>query len=140
MKYLLHRSALVDFLLGQPHLLARLRSTAPVDIAIAAPTIMEIQYAFVRHPDLSVKAEAAFSALVGAVNVLSFDRDDALEAGRMVAQAQATNLQLDALEAQLCAVARRRDLTLVIANRTSGPVQLKSIPDLRVLDWGLPAI
>ena len=47
---------------------------------------------------------------------------------------------MDALETQICAMARRRDLTLVTANRTSSPQHLKAIRGLRVLDWGVPSI
>lgn len=140
MKYLLHTTALADYLSGQPHVLARLKSTAPIDIAVASPTIAEIRYAFIRRPDMSVKAETMFNTVIGTVTVLPFDRSDADEAARILAETNAAAAQIDALTAQVCAMARRRDLTLIVTNRTSDLRPIDRIHGLRIIDWGLPVI
>lgn len=140
MKYLIHGSVIADFLQGQPNIHARLTSTAPVELAVASISIMELRYAFILRPDLSIKTESVLNALLGSLAVIDFGLKDALESARILAEARARGQPLNALTAQVCGVARSRDLALIIANRGSGPHELAAVSGLRLIDWGTPAL
>lgn len=140
MKYLLHARTIADFLNGQPHVLARLKSTAPIEIAVSSICIMEMRYVFIRHPDRSVHTEAVFNALISAVKVLDFNYEDALEAARILAETQQPESAISVIDAQVCAMARRRDLSLIVASPVNGAQPLAGIKGLRLIDWGLPSI
>jgi tRNA(fMet)-specific endonuclease VapC len=72
MKYLLDTSILSEFLLGQPAVLARLKSMAPADLAVSSLSIMELRYGLIRHPDRATRVEPMFSALLACVNLIDF--------------------------------------------------------------------
>jgi predicted nucleic acid-binding protein len=139
MKYLLHSSVIADFLRGLPDVHARLTSTAPIDLGVASISVMELRYSFILRPDLSVKTEAVLTDLLSSVKVLDFGHRDAQDAARILAEAQARNQPFNALSAQICAMARGRDLGLVIANRTPEPHPFSLISGLRLIDWGTQA-
>jgi predicted nucleic acid-binding protein len=140
MKYLLHGSTIVDFLRGQPHVVSRLKSAIPIELGVAATSVMELQYGFFMRPDLTSRTEAVFNALLSVVNIVEFELADARESARILAEAQARGQTISAVSAQLCGLARRRDLALIVASRTSEPHALTAINGLRLIDWGLPAI
>jgi predicted nucleic acid-binding protein len=139
-KYLLHGSVIADFLQGQPHVHARLTSTAPIDLAIASVSVMELRYSFILRPDLSVKTESVFNALLDSIVVIDFRLEDARESARILAEARAREQPLNALSAQLCGMARVRDMALIIANRNSQAHPFTSVNGLRLIDWGTPAV
>ncbi len=140
MKYLLHGSVIADFLQGQPDVHARLMSTAPIDLAVASVSVMELRYAFIMRPDLSIKTESVLSALLGSISVLDFGHKDAQESARILAEAMGRGQTLNALSAQVCGIARARDLSLILANRSSEAHELALIKGLRLIDWGAPAL
>lgn len=140
MKYLLHARTIADFLAGQPHVLSRLKSTPPIDVAVASVSVMELRYAFTRHPDHSVRNEAVFNALIGATRVLDFNHEDALDAARILAETRQADIEISVLDAQVCAMARRRDLSLIVVSANSDVQPLAQVKGLRLIDWGLPAL
>ena len=80
MRYLLDTCVISDFIKGEPGTMAKLKQTSPVDIAISAVTVMELQYGLVLNPQRAQKVEPAISSILAAVTVLPFSNGEAEQA------------------------------------------------------------
>ncbi|MGD9880192.1 MAG: PIN domain-containing protein [Reyranella sp.] len=83
MKYVLDTSVLCDFARGEPAVMARLRREAPPQLSASVITEMEVEYGLARNPGLALLVREAMRALLGAVSVLPFEREDARVAAQL---------------------------------------------------------
>ncbi len=77
MRFLLDTCVVSDFAQGQPVVLARVKATAPEDLAASALTEMEVAYGLLLNPRLARRLKPVMDAFFGAIRVLPYDRDAA---------------------------------------------------------------
>lgn len=130
MKYLLDTNVLSDFVRGEPNVAARLKSEAPNVLSISVITELEVEYGLSRAPRLRPEIGAAMRALIDAVTVFPFEREDARAAARLRASL-AGRAPIGAYDLLLAATALRRGLTLVTHNVR----EFARISGLGVQDW-----
>ena len=116
MKYLLDTNVFSDFVRGEPAVLARLRREAPPQLAVSVITEMEIEYGLARNPDLAPRVRETMRALLGAISLLPFEREDARVAAQLRAGLGRQGTPIGAYDLLLAACALRRGLMLVTHN------------------------
>jgi tRNA(fMet)-specific endonuclease VapC len=107
---------LSDFTRGAPGVVARLREEAPTRLAVSVITEMEVEYGLARKPDLAPRIREAMRALLGAIAILPFEREDAREAAKLRASLNALGTPVGAYDLLLAACALHRGLILVTHN------------------------
>jgi len=76
-RYLLDTCVISDFIKGEPETTARLKKTAPADIAISSITVMELRYGLVINPQRAQKIEPTISSFLSSVTTLPFNTAEA---------------------------------------------------------------
>lgn len=131
MKYLLDTNVLSDFVRGHAEVLARLRATPNTLLGISALTELEVEYGLAKNPALRVSVADAMRALLDAITVLPFEREDARVAAQLRATLNAQGTPIGAYDLLVAATALRRGLIVITAN----PRELSRIGGLAVEDW-----
>ncbi|MBU6298792.1 MAG: type II toxin-antitoxin system VapC family toxin [Alphaproteobacteria bacterium] len=131
MKYLLDTNVLSDFVRGERAVAARLKHEAPKNLAASAITEMEVEYGLSRTRHLAPEVGAAMRALLDAITVLPFEREDARAAAPLRATLAAQGTPIGAYDLLLAACALRRGLVMVTHNTR----EFSRIGGLSVEDW-----
>jgi tRNA(fMet)-specific endonuclease VapC len=95
---------------------------------------MEIEYGLARNPGLSPRLREAMRALLEAIAVLPFEREDARVAAQLRASLNSQGTPIGAYDLLLAACALRRGLTIVTHNAG----EFARIGGLGLEDWRTP--
>ena len=131
MKYLLDTNVLSDCVRGAPSVVARLRAEPNTLIAVSSITELEVEYGIARNPKLPSAVAGAMRALLDAVTVLPFTREDARIAARLRATLATQGQPIGAYDVLIAATALRHGLIIVTAN----PREFSRVGGLAVEDW-----
>ncbi|MGD1931269.1 MAG: type II toxin-antitoxin system VapC family toxin [Leptolyngbyaceae cyanobacterium] len=131
MRYLLDTCVISDFIKGEPGTMAKLKQTSPVDIAISAVTVMELQYGLVLNPQRAQKVEPAISSILAAVTMLPFSNDEAEQAARIRAVLKSQGQPIGAYDVLIAATALQHDLIMVTANQR----EFERVANLQLENW-----
>jgi tRNA(fMet)-specific endonuclease VapC len=131
LRYLLDTNVLSDFVRGERSVGARLRRETPSELAVSSITEMEVEYGFARNPGLSPSVREAMRALLNAISVLDFGREDARVAARLRASLHAQGTPIGAYDLLLAASALRHGLKLVTHNSR----EFVRVAGLGIEDW-----
>jgi len=103
-------------------------------LAMSSIVLFELRYGAAKsaRPDRNVQRIADF--LVGPIEVLPFESEDADEAGDIRAALERVGTPIGPYDVLVAAQARRRDALLVTANRR----EFARVPRLRFEDWAIP--
>jgi tRNA(fMet)-specific endonuclease VapC len=102
-----------------------------VPVAISAIVLFELWYGVANSTRRSHNINTIADFLAGPVQVLTFDADDAQEAGDVRAALQRVGTPIGPYDVLIAAQARRRDALLVTANKR----EFARVPGLRTQDW-----
>jgi tRNA(fMet)-specific endonuclease VapC len=131
LRYLLDTNVLSDFVRGEHSVGARLRREMPSELAVSTITEMEVEYGLARKPGLSPKVREAMRALLNAVSVLDFGREDARIAARLRSSLHGQGTPIGAYDILLAACALRHGLKLVTHNSR----EFARVAGLGIEDW-----
>ncbi|MEM6432715.1 MAG: type II toxin-antitoxin system VapC family toxin [Cyanobacteria bacterium P01_D01_bin.115] len=131
MRYLLDTCVISDFIKGEPGTIARLKQTSPVDIAISAVTVMELQYGLVLNPQRAQKVEPAISSILAAVTMLPFSNGEAKQAAQIRAMLKSQGQPIGAYDVLIAATALQHDLIMVTANQR----EFERVTSLQLENW-----
>lgn len=116
-----------------PHLVARQKVELAhgTRLAIPALVLFELRYGASKSafPEKNLARLADY--LTATPEILSFDADDAAEAGDIRAKLEAMGTPIGPYDVLIAAQARRRDAALVTLNRR----EFERVPGLIVTDW-----
>jgi tRNA(fMet)-specific endonuclease VapC len=103
-------------------------------LAMSSIVLFELRYGAAKsaRPDRNVQRIADF--LVGPIEVLPFESEDADEAGDIRAALERVGKPIGPYDVLIAAQARRRDALLVTANGR----EFARVPRLRFEDWAIP--
>ena len=116
MKYLLDTNVLSDFARGEQAVMARLRREAPSQLTVSVVTEMEVEHGLARNPGLAPRVRVTMRALLNAILVLPFEREDARVAAQLRASLSSQGTPIGAYDLLLAASALRRGLKIVTHN------------------------
>lgn len=130
MKYLLDTAAVSDYFrrVGATH--ARVQAQPPHVLAISAVTEHEIRFGLALKPG-ATRLAALVRSFLQVVEVLPFDRDDAVAVAQVRVALQRAGSPIGDFDALIAGVAVARDLTLV----TSNVKHFEKVPGLEVENW-----
>lgn len=116
-----------------PHVRRRPVEALASDAEVGVPAIVvyEISYGISKSARVAENRAALEEFLSLDVQIWSFDRDDAIEAGDIRASLERTGTIIGAYDILIAAQARRRDALLVTGNMR----EFARVPGLRCEDW-----
>jgi tRNA(fMet)-specific endonuclease VapC len=113
----------------------RVRMDAAIDrgsaIAMPAIVLFELRYGAAKSAQFERNTQRIASFLAGPIEVLSFDPEDAEEAGDIPAVLERKGTPIGPYDLLVAAQARRRNALLVTANGR----EFSRVPRLRFEDW-----
>lgn len=117
-----------------PHLIERFRrALVQEDMALSSIVLFELRYGIANSARRDENAERLAIFLQAPIAVLTFDAEDAGEAGSVRAELKRAGTPIGAYDLLIAAQARRRHATLVTAN--SG--EFARVPGLVTEDWSV---
>ena len=131
MTYLLDTDTVSQFSRGHPLVLERLKESSPNSLAITTVTIMEIEYGLALQSAKARKLRPILEALFGAINILSYDANDAKATAAIRAGLKTTGTPIGSYDALIAGSAVARGLILVTGNTR----EFKRIGGLRIENW-----
>jgi tRNA(fMet)-specific endonuclease VapC len=135
MDYLLDTNACIALNKGKPaSVRAQFEKVVRVGSSIWVPSVVlfELWYGVAKSGKPKENAEDLATFLAGPVQVLSFEEEDAQDAGRVRAALEQAGKPIGAYDVLIAGQARRRDLILV----TSNVKEFGRIKGLKWEDWG----
>ena len=134
MDYLLDTNACIALNKGEPvPVRERLKRAlgAGAQVWIPAVVVYELWYGVAKSTRPKENAENLATFLAGPVSILTFDEEDAHEAGEVRASLERIGKPIGAYDVLIAGQARRRGLTLVTANTR----EFARVKGLRWEDW-----
>lgn len=131
MRYLLDTCVVSDFIKGEPGTTARLKKTAPADIAISSITVMELRYGLVINPQRAQKIEPTISSFLSSVTTLPFHTAEAEQAAQIRAALKSQGQPIGAYDALIAATALQHNLIMITANQR----EFERVPGLQIENW-----
>ena len=131
MRYLLDTNICIYALNRRPpEVLDRLRVEGPSGVGLSAITLVELRHGAERsaHPP---RAHGKLDLFLGPMQILPFEDQAALDAGRIRAHLDRQGTPIGDLDSLIAAHARSRGLTLV----TNDQRHFERVPHLRVESW-----
>lgn len=116
MKYLLDTCIVSDFVKGQPNVLARIKATAPSQIAVSVVTRMEIEFGLLLNPERARKIAPVMDAFLGIITTLPLTEADAQAAAGIRAALQRQGEPISAYDVLIAGCGLARGLIVVTAN------------------------
>ncbi len=127
-KYVLDTNAVIALMKGDQRFIAKIKLHAPTDICITSITLHELYYGACK----SQRRAENLARIEGLkLEVLHFDAQDALSAGKVRARLAAAGTPIGPLDLLIAGAALARGLTLV--TRNTG--EFERVADLRLADW-----
>ena len=133
MKYLLDTCVISDFVKGDKGVMKRLRSERPIDLAISAITMMEIQYGLALHPDRAQQLEPIINSLIRMIEVVPYDTAEAVATAKIRAYLKQQDMPIDPYDVMIAGTAMSQQLTMVTSNTN----EFEKVASLLVEDWRL---
>src|SRR5262245_59259829 len=132
----LDTNVVIRLLRGQSPLIDRFRlALMREEIALSAIVLFELHYGAAKS-DRRVQNEERIQVFLNApIAILSFEAEDAREAGDIRAHLAKAGTPIGPYDLLIAAQARRRDAVLVTANAR----EFARVPRLRMEDWAAPA-
>ena len=131
MKYLLDTCVISDFARGDADTLQRVKTTSPALIAISSISLMEIEYGLALNPSRARKLAPVMYALLKAITVLSYGKEDAQATATLRAALRKKGRPIGAYDVLLAGCALARGLVLVTANEQ----EFKRVSGLTIENW-----
>ncbi|TVQ65470.1 MAG: type II toxin-antitoxin system VapC family toxin [Spirulina sp. DLM2.Bin59] len=131
MRYLLDTCVVSDFIKGEPRTTAKLKKTAPADIAISSITVMELRYGLVINPQRAQKIEPTISSFLSSVITLPFNTAEAEQAAQIRAALKSQGQPIGAYDALIAATALQHNLIMITANQR----EFERVPGLQIENW-----
>jgi tRNA(fMet)-specific endonuclease VapC len=131
MRFLLDTNVISDFVRGDAHVQARLRSHDPTDIAISTISAMEIEYGLQLVPARRKSIAPVVDAIFASTALLAFSPEDARAAASVRATLRRRGLPIGAYDVLLAGCALARGLVLVTAN----VAEFARVASLSVESW-----
>lgn len=116
MKYLFDTCTVSDFVKGQPNVLARVKATAPSQIAVSTVTRMEIEFGLLLNPERARKLAPVIDAFLGSIATLPLSEADAQAAAGIRAALQRQGQPIGAYDVLIAGCGLARGLIVVTAN------------------------
>lgn len=104
---------------------------ARTEIAVSTIVLFELRFGADRSARPAENHERIRAFLAGPIQVLPFDDDDAIEAGKLRAILKAAGTPIGPYDLLIAAQARRRKVPIVTANAS----EFDRVPGLKRLDW-----
>lgn len=116
-----------------PAIEQRLRQELAIGTTLLVPAIVlfELRYGIAKSMRREASMRVLDAFLAEAFDVLSFEADDAAEAGDIRAALETSGMPIGAYDILIAAQARRRGAVLVTVNRR----EFERVPGLMVTDW-----
>ncbi len=125
----------VILLINNPNTPARIRFDQAVrsgdQVAVSAVVLFELWYGVAKSRRRQYNADTIADFLAGPIQLLSFDAEDAREAGDIRAALERSGKPIGPYDVLIAAQARRRGATLVTANRR----EFARVPGLKTENW-----
>ncbi len=131
MTYLLDTDTVSQFSRGHPLVLERLKDSSPDSLAITTVTVMEIEYGLALQSVKARKLRPVLESLFRAINILSYDANDAKATAAIRAALKAKGTPIGAYDALIAGTAMARGLILVTGNTG----EFNRIGGLRIENW-----
>lgn len=131
MKYLLDTCTVSDFVKGQPHVMARIKATAPNLITVSTLTRMEVAYGLALNAERAKKLGPFLAAFFSVIATLPFEEADALAAAAVRAALKTKGQPIGAYDVLIAGMGLARGLVVV----TSNVAEFKRVSGLQVEDW-----
>lgn len=131
MKYLLDTCTVSDFVRGNVGVLRRLKETPPSQLAVSSITVMEIEYGLKLNTVQAKKVEKVISPFLSRVQLLAFEREDAITAAAIRATLRQQGTPIGSYDVLLAGCALQRGLVLV----TSNTKEFQRVQGLMLEDW-----
>lgn len=129
MRYLLDTCVLSDFARGNANTLDRVKATLPKHIAVSSITAMEVEFGLALDASRARRLAPVMHALLGAINLLPYDVEDACATGTLRAALQKKGRPISAYDAPIAGCAR--GLVLVTSNER----EFSRVGGLRIENW-----
>jgi tRNA(fMet)-specific endonuclease VapC len=124
--------------LVQPHASVRVRLNRVladrIPVALPSLVLFELHYGIAKSEHRERNSARLADFLASPIVTLNFDADDAREAGDIRAALTRAGTPIGPYDVLIAAQARRRNATLVTANRR----EFSRVPGLRFEDWAAP--
>ncbi len=133
MRFLLDTTTCIAATQRHPHVVKRLQSTRPEEVAIASITLYELEVGVAKCA-APAKERQRIDTFVAAVHLVDFDRESARQAAAIRADLERRGRGIGAYDTLIAAVALRRGLTLVSNNG----VEFTRVANLTWEDWAIP--
>jgi tRNA(fMet)-specific endonuclease VapC len=131
MKYLLDTCTVSDFVKGHPNVLARVKATPPILIAVSVLTRMEVDYGLALNAERARKLAPMLDAFFSTIATLPFDAADAKAAAAIRAALKIMGQPIGAYDVLIAGAGLARGLVVV----TSNVGEFKRVSGLQVEDW-----
>lgn len=132
MKYLLDTNTCIAYLNGRrPEVVARIRATAPADLALSTVVVAELRYG----ADRSARPKenhARIDVFAAEISPLDFDLESAAAYGRLRARLEAKETPIGPNDMLIAAQALARNLVVV----TDNVGEFRRVRGLKVENWG----
>lgn len=106
--------------------------TVGTRLLISSIVVFELRYGIAKSTRREVSGRVLDTFLSEGFEIVSFDREDAEEAGEIRASLEASGTPVGAYDTLIAAQARRHGAVLVTSNRK----EFERVPGLMVTDWG----
>jgi tRNA(fMet)-specific endonuclease VapC len=116
MKYLFDTCTVSDLVKAQPNVLARVKATAPSQIAVSVVTRMEIEFGLLLNPERARKLAPVIDAFLGSITTLALTEADALAAAAVRAALQRHGQAIGAYDVLIAGCGLARGLIVVTSN------------------------
>ena len=131
MKYLLDTCVVSDFVKGDTHTLAHIKSHSPADIAISSITVFEIQYGLALNSKHAAKIKGLIQDLFSSIHILDFTSGDAEITAITRAQLKQQGRPIGAYDILIAGVAMNNNLILVSSNLK----EFARLRNLKIVNW-----
>jgi tRNA(fMet)-specific endonuclease VapC len=129
--YLLDTCTVSDFVKGQPGVLARIKATAPQQIAVSTITRMEVDYGLALNAARARTLAPLLDVFFSSITTLPFEEQDARATASIRAALRIRGQPVGAYDALIAGTALARGLVVV----TSNLGEFARISGLRVDNW-----
>ena len=131
MKYLLDTCAVSDFFKGNPNTITHAKQCKPSDIAISSISVMEIEFGLANNPQYESRHGAIIRQFISEVNVIIFDHDMAIIAGKIRSQLKDNGTPIGAYDLLIGATAISKGCILITNNMR----EFQRIANIRLENW-----
>jgi tRNA(fMet)-specific endonuclease VapC len=128
MKYLLDTNVVIHLLKGMPQLTRRVRQCAPEEIGVSSIVMHELYFGAWKSARVGANLEVLDRLGLG---VLSFNREDARQAGRVRAELAEQGTPIGPYDVLIAGQAAERGLVLITRNGR----EFSRVSGLRCEDW-----